>query len=117
MSDETELKKVKIALQTTDTKFDDLLNLYLEDATSFLKLRLSLKDSDELPNMMKAIVREVAVKKFNRLKNEGMSSYSQDGESITFNANDFDEWQDEIDQWLKDNHSVNVGLWCNPYEV
>lgn len=117
MSDDqsNELNKVKIALQIDDDKFNDLLNLYLEDATSFLKLRLSLDDKDDLPSMMKSIVREVAVKKFNRFKNEGMSSYSQDGEAITFNANDFDEWNDEINQWRKDHHQRNVGMWVNPY--
>ena len=37
-----QLKKLKTALQLTDTKHDDLLKLYLEDATDFLKLRLSI---------------------------------------------------------------------------
>lgn len=112
----SELEKLKIALQLDSHEKDDLLNLYLEDATDFLKLRLSI-DNKDLPDAMKAIVREVAVKKFNRFKNEGMSSYSQDGESITFNASDFDEWQDEIDQWRKDHKAVNVGMWLNPYEI
>lgn len=98
----------------SDDEYDDLLQLYLDDATDFLKLRLSVS---VLPDEMQAIVREVAVKKFNRFKNEGMSSYSQDGESITFNASDFDEWQDEIDQWRKDHKAVNVGMWVNPYEI
>lgn len=112
-----QLKKLKLALQLSDDKFDDLLELYLEDATDFLKLRLSLTDSDKLPNAMVAIVRGAAVKKFNRFKNEGMSQYSQDGESITFNSNDFDEWEDEIEQWKKDNAGLNQGRWLNPYEV
>lgn len=112
-----QLKKLKIALQIKDTKYDEQLELYLSDATDFLKLRLSLKDSDSLPNAMEAIVRGAAVKRFNRFKNEGMAQYSQDGESITFNANDFDEWQDEIDQWKKDQQGVNRGMWVNPYEV
>lgn len=115
MSDQ--LTKLKTALQITDSSHDDLLQLYLEDATDFLKLRLSLKESDSLPGAMEAIVRGAAVKKFNRFKNEGMSQYSQDGESITFSSNDFDEWQDEINQWKKDNAGINKGVWINPYEV
>lgn len=115
MSDQ--LDKLKTALQITDDAHDDLLQLYLDDATDFLKLRLSLKDSDSLPGAMEAIVRGAAVKKFNRFKNEGMAQYSQDGESITFNSNDFDEWQDEIDQWKKDNAGINKGKWVNPYEI
>ena len=112
-----QLKKLKVALQLTDAKFDDLLELYLDDASDFLKLRLSLSDNDELPNAMEAIVRGAAVKKFNRFKNEGMSQYSQDGESITFNSNDFDEWEGEINQWKKDHSGVNRGRWINPYAL
>lgn len=109
-----QLDKLKIALQITDNEHDDLLQLYLDDATDFLKLRLSVHD---LPDEMQAIVRGAAVKKFNRFKNEGMSSYSQDGESITFSSNDFDEWNNEIEQWKKDHTGVNQGKWVNPYEV
>lgn len=109
-----QLDKLKIALQITDNEHDDLLQLYLDDATDFLKLRLSVHD---LPDEMQAIVRGAAVKKFNRFKNEGMASYSQDGESITFSSNDFDEWNNEIEQWKKDHTGVNQGMWVNPYEV
>lgn len=112
-----QLVKLKIALQLEDDNWDELLKLYLSDAQEFLKLRLSLTDDDELPNSMEAIVRGAAVKKFNRLKNEGMLSYSQDGESIIFHANDFDEWKDEIEQWRMDRTGVNQGSWINPYEV
>ena len=99
----------------SDDEYDDLLQLYLDDATDFLKLRLSV--SVLPPGEMQAIVRGAAVKKFNRFKNEGMASYSQDGESITFSSNDFDEWQDEIDQWKKDQNGINKGMWVNPYEI
>ena len=109
-----QLKKLKIALQMSDDEYDDLLQLYLDDATDFLKLRLSVS---VLPDEMQAIARGAAVKKFNRFKNEGMASYSQDGESITFSSNDFDEWADEIDQWKKDHNGINQGMWVNPYEI
>ena len=117
MSDvlDDQLTKLKTALQLSDTKHDNLLKLYLEDATDFLKLRLSVTGT--LPNEMLAIVRGAAVKKFNRFKNEGMASYSQDGESITFASSDFDEWDDEISQWRKDHSGVNKGTWVNPYEI
>ena len=46
-----------------------------------------------------------------------MASYSQDGESITFNSNDFDDFKDEIEQYRQDNNGLNQGMWVNPYEV
>lgn len=110
-----ELSKVKTALQLKNDEYDNLLELYLEDASDALKLLLSVQE--DLPAELEHIVRAVAVKKFNRLKNEGMSSYSQDGESITFNSNDFDDFKDEIEQYRKDNNGLNQGMWVNPYEV
>lgn len=110
-----QLSKVKIALQLKTNEYDDLLEIYLEDATDALKLLLSI--NEDLPQPLEHIVRAVAVKKFNRLKNEGMASYSQDGESITFNSNDFDDFKDEINQYRKDNNGLNQGMWVNPYEV
>lgn len=109
-----QLQKLKIALQITDNDHDNLLQLYLDDATDFLKLRLSVQ---QLPDEMQAIVRGAAVKKFNRFKNEGMASYSQDGESITFSSNDFDEWSEEIEQWKQGHNGINQGYWVNPYEI
>lgn len=110
-----QLLKVKLALQLKTDEYDDLLKIYLEDASDALKLLLSIQE--DLPAELEHIVRAVAVKKFNRLKNEGMASYSQDGESITFNSNDFDDFKDEIDQYRKDNNGLNQGMWVNPYEV
>ena len=110
-----QLSKVKTALQLKNDEYDDLLDIYLEDATDALKLLLSI--NEDLPQQLEHIVRAVAVKKFNRLKNEGMASYSQDGESITFNSNDFDDFKDEINQYRKDNNGLNQGMWVNPYEV
>ena len=110
-----QLSKVKTALQLKNDEYDDLLTIYLEDATDALKLPLSI--NEDLPQPLEHIVRAVAVKKFNRLKNEGMASYSQDGESITFNSNDFDDFKDEINQYRKDNNGLNQGMWVNPYEI
>lgn len=110
-----QLSKVKTALQLKSDEYDNLLKLYLEDASDALKLLLSIQG--DLSQPLEHIVRAVAVKKFNRLKNEGMASYSQDGESITFNSNDFDDFKDEIEQYRKDNNGLNQGMWVNPYEV
>jgi hypothetical protein len=119
MSDQSEqLQKLKVALGIKSSEQDELLRLYLDDATDFLKLRLSFNDGEDLPAPMLAIVRGAAVKKFNRFKNEGMKSYSQDGESITFDSSDFDEWADEIAQWRKENgKGSNAGRWVNPYAL
>lgn len=113
------LKELKIALGISENNSaqDDLLSLYIQDAESELRLLLSLDDATPVPTGFRVIVRGAAVKKFNRFKNEGMKSYSQEGESISFTANDFNEWQQEIKQYRKDHDGEDEGMWVNPYEI
>lgn len=111
------LKKLKIALGISENNDaqDDLLGLYLQDAENELKLLLSIDSEAPVPTGFTGIIRGAAVKKFNRFKNEGMKSYSQEGESISFTANDFNEWASEIKQYRKDHAGAGFGKWVNPY--
>lgn len=114
----TTLDKLKTALRIKpdNTEFDDLLKLYIEDATTFLALNIGVSTA-ELPEQSEPIIRGAAVKKFNRLNNEGMAAYSQDGESITFKDGDFDEWADIIDQWRQQLNDYKIARWVSPYEI
>lgn len=108
-----ELNDLKTMLQIKDNKRDDILNLIVKNTTQALRFKLGLKASENVPEQLDYIALEVAVKRYNRLANEGMSSYSQEGESITFSANDFDEFMNDIDAWkdengVKDNMSGRI---------
>ena len=97
-------------LQIKDDKRDDILNLIIKNTTSALSFKLGLKADTNVPSELDFILLEVSVKRYNRLANEGMSSYAQEGQSITFSANDFDEFANDIDAWkdengVKDNNS------------
>lgn len=97
-------------LQIKDNKRDDILNLIIKNTTQALSFKLSLKAGVSIPDVLDYIALEVSVKRYNRLANEGMSSYTQEGQSITFSANDFDEFANDIDAWkdengVKDNNS------------
>ena len=118
-NDKEALKKLKIALGISENNDaqDDLLSLYLQDAEDELRLLLSIDSEDPVPTSFTGIIRGAAVKKFNRFKNEGMKSYSQEGESISFTANDFNEWQSEIKQYRKDHAGAGEAKWVNPYEI
>ncbi len=102
-----ELSDLKTMLQINkdDKKRDDILNLIIKNTTSALSFKLGLKDDNNIPSELEFILIEVAVKRYNRLANEGMSSYSQEGQSITFSTNDFDEFASDIANW-KDENSV-----------
>lgn len=95
-----ELTDLKTMLQVKDNKRDGILNLISENTESALCFKLGEK---KVPDELSYIALEVAVKRYNRIANEGMKQYSQEGQSITFSTNDFDEFANDIDAW-KDNH-------------
>ncbi len=53
-----------------------------------------------VPEELSYIVCELSVSRFNRLGNEGMSSYSQEGESITY-GDDISLYLPAIQEWNK----------------
>lgn len=114
-----ELGDLKIMLQITDDKRDSILELIKKNTEQALRFKLGLKATDNLPTELDYIVLEVAVKRYNRIANEGMSQYSQEGESITFSANDFDEFIDDINDWKDGNDKKHKSLgsvaFINPY--
>lgn len=97
--------KTMLQIKQDDNKRDDILNLIIKNTTSALSFKLGLKAGASIPDVLDYIALEVAVKRYNRLANEGMSSYSQEGQSITFSTNDFDEFANDIANW-KDENSV-----------
>ena len=110
--------KIKTLLGLKDNNQDDLLDVIIENTEQALCFKLS---ADEVPKELDYVLVEVAIKRFNRLKNEGMTSYSQEGESITFNSSDFDDFNSDIQQWRADNNKNERSLgkvhFINPYEV
>lgn len=58
-------------------------------------------DIYEVPPELEYVVLDVSLKRFNRIGQEGMQSYSQEGLSMTFSESDFDEYADEIESWRK----------------
>lgn len=111
--DETEdLKNLKklLMLKKDDVSKDELLQLILDNTSASLKIKLHRKASETIPDELNYILLEVAVRRFNRLKNEGMANYSQEGESITFNSDDFDDFKDDIVDWLADQEDKPTSL-------
>ena len=65
------------------------------------RLLLILGSDIEVPPELEYVVLDVSLKRFNRIGQEGMQSYSQEGLSMTFSESDFDEYADEIESWRK----------------
>ena len=61
----------------------------------------SLLGVSVIPDSLEYIVFDVTNKRFNRVGQEGMSSYSQEGLSMDFPDSDFSEYQNEIDEFKR----------------
>lgn len=113
------LANLKTMIRLKDNGQDDLLNLIIDNTKQALLFKLQLTEQDAFPAELGFILLEVCVRRYNRLKNEGMSSYTQEGESITFNSSDFDDFQDDINTWKKrhgkDVRSNGTAYFINPY--
>jgi hypothetical protein len=113
------LTNLKTMLTLKSDQQDGILNLIIGNTEQALRFKLELNTDEELPPELSYIELEVCVRRFNRLKNEGMTSYSQEGESITFNSSDFDDFMDDINLW-KRRHGRDVKTlgklqFFNPY--
>lgn len=98
--------KIILGIDLNDASIDDKLNLILSMATARLKRLLG---DIEPPESMNDIILNVSIKRFNRIGSEGLSSHSQEGESLSFSDNDFDEYKDDIKAFLEAQDSGTRG--------
>lgn len=88
---------------------DDKLNVIIELTQKRLGNLLSVK---EVPEELEYIVVEVSVIRFNRIGSEGVSSHSVEGESMSFNDDDFDSYDKDIRSWLNNQSDLKKGSVC-----
>ena len=84
------LKEIKLLKGVSDTAQDDLLNLTIKESIerilAFIN-RYSETSITEIPNNAAYIVRDVAVKRFNKLNSEGAKADSEEGRAFTWEDN------------------------------
>ena len=85
---------------------DDKLNVIIELTQKRLGNLLSVK---EVPEELEDIGVEVSVIRFNRIGSEGVSSHSVEGESMSFNDDDFDSYDKDIRSWLNNQSDLKKG--------
>lgn len=84
------LKKVKLLVSIGDTKQDDLLNLLLEDNEARLLSYIN-QDGNNIvtyPTEISWLLREITVRRFNRIGDEGKKSSSESDVSATWSDDD-----------------------------
>ena len=81
------LKEIKLLKGVSDTAQDDLLNLTIKESTERILAfvnRYSETSITEIPNNAAYIVRDVAIKRFNKLNSEGAKADSEEGRTFTW---------------------------------
>lgn len=84
------LKEIKLLKGVSDTAQDDLLNLTIKESIERILAfvnRYSETSITEIPNNAAYIVRDVAVKRFNKLNSEGAKADSEEGRAFTWEDN------------------------------
>lgn len=107
--------KIMLGLSDENTESDSLLQLIIKNTELSLRFKLGLRADEDIPGELSYIPLEVAVRRFNRVRNEGMTSYSQEGESITFSNNDFDAFESDIEEYKRRNNSDGLLYTIDPY--
>lgn len=92
------LNELKLLLGIEGESLDEKLKLIIATATARLKVLLG---GIEPPDSLEYIIREVSIIRFNKIGSEGMKSQTVEGESMTFDDNDFSGFMDEIQAYLE----------------
>lgn len=98
------LEDVKTLLSITDNEQDKLIEKIIKNTEKRLINRLP-DGVNNVPDELSYIVEDVAIKRYNRIGAEGMSSESIDGRSSTFQESDFNEYLSDIERVYPDNSS------------
>ncbi len=91
-----ETLKLLVGIEPEETDLDTKLEELLSMAKQRLKVLLRGVDP---PEELEYIIIDVAAARFNRLGSEGLKGHSVEGESFTFNENDFDGFEKDIKEW------------------
>lgn len=98
------LEDVKTLLSITDNEQDKLIEKIIKNTEKRL-VNMLPDGANNVPDELSYIVEDVAIKRYNRIGAEGMSSESIDGRSSTFQESDFDEYLSDIERLYPDNSS------------
>lgn len=100
-----ETLKILVGLENDDSR-DELLNKLISLTTARLRLLLG---GIEPPEEMEHIITDVAIARFNKIGSEGFTTHSVEGESFTFNENDFAPFMAEIQAFLDSQKDITRG--------
>lgn len=104
MADETnDLTKVKLLVSITDTKQDNLLNLLLDDSEARLLSYINQDGNNvtTFPSEMSWLLREIPIRRFNRIGDEGKKSSGESDVTATWSDDDVADYAAYLSKYRK----------------
>ncbi|GAO99837.1 phage head-tail connector protein [Fructobacillus ficulneus] len=102
------LDTVKTLAGITDNVQDNVITTLETMTRSQLAM---LVDETTVPDKLEPIIQHVVLARYNRLGNEGYSSFSQEGESISYPNSDFDEYATTIARYMSERNRGKIIMW------
>ena len=94
---------VTALLGFSDEKYNKTLDVIIRLTTNRLKTLLGV---EEVPTELEYIVTEVTIVRYNKIGSEGVTSHSVEGETMSFNDNDFKGYLNDIEVWKNKKNEV-----------
>lgn len=107
----SKMKNAIVALDVDESSISSVIDSLIETTISefFVRFGEFEDDAEEKLSKYHFIAINVFKNRFNRIEHEGIESYSQSEQSMTYNTNDFLDYQDFIDEY-KANESQSFGV-------
>lgn len=101
-----EYLRTMLGIEANDTDQNERLSYIITGTTERLKVLIG---GIEPPTDLDYIIREVSIKRFNRIGSEGLTMHVVEGENLHFADNDFDEFREDIETWLESQKETTRG--------
>lgn len=106
------LDSVKLRIGLTDTMQDDLLSDLIEDATSRVLTYINQDGvvNQTVPDAVSWVIKDIVVKMYNRIGDEGKQSGTEGNVSNTWETIDLSKYADALDVYCESSQSRRPGM-------
>jgi hypothetical protein len=106
------LDSVKLRIGLTDTMQDDLLNELVEDATARVLAYINQDGvvNQTVPDAVTWVIKDVVVKMYNRIGDEGKTASGEGNVSSTWETIDLSKYADALDVYRESSQSRRPGM-------
>ena len=106
------LDSIKLRIGLTDTIQDDLLNDLIDDATArvFTYINQDGIVNQTVPDSVAWVIKDIVVKMYNRIGDEGKQSGTEGNVSNTWESIDLSQYADALDVYRESSQSRRPGM-------